>query len=383
MSGKTYEQYLRDRLFTPAGLTSTGLYLLKLPDSLVGHSQNPNLNYVSMNDRPADAWHLTGSGGLLSTPADMYRWHLALKNNTVLPKAETDKMFTPYVREYPNQPTFYGYGWVVQHSQRRNSTVIWHNGGAMPHGWGCAVYYYVTDDAVFIVFSNKPIDGRNPVDAIAIGMSQVVFGEDYDLPPAWTKVDPAVMKKYAGTYVVDDSASYLIAVSDDALTIEARGQKAFDQLYPSPIPEPLSKYNALTINLITEMSHGEFKRAALLWDVGATDKIVDMNEHFWRSFDSLGDFVGVETFGTCFRGDIVTSCHLSFKKGGVNLLVFWMRGKCIGITKQSPPAKELKPLAADRFAGFSLGLGAVPEVTFTDSTLTIDDGKELIIARRR
>ena len=382
VSGKTYEQYLRDRLFTPAGMTSTGLYLLRLPDSLIGHSQNPNLNYVSMADRPADAWHLTGSGGLLSTPADMYRWHLALENNTVLPKTETDKMFTPYVREYPDRPTFYGYGWVVQHSQRRNATVIWHNGGAMPHGWGCAVYYYVEDDAVFIVFSNKPIDGRNPVDAIAIGMSQVVFGEPYDLPPVWAEAASELMRKYAGTYIVDDSTSFIIALTDSALTISARGQEAFDRLYPSPLPEPLSKYNALTVDLITEMSRGEFRKAATRWDEGPTEKMIGMNEQFWHSFDTLGDFVKAETFGTYFRGDIATACHLTFTQGGVDLLVFWMRGKCVGITEQSPPAKEIKPLAANRFAGFTLGLGTVPVVTFTDSTITIDNGHEIVTARR-
>ena len=382
VSGKTFEQYLKDRLFTPAGMKFTGLQLLDVPDSLIAHSHNERLGYPSVADRPADHWHLTGGGGLLSTPADMYRWHLALKNNTVLPKEATDQMFTPHVREYPDQPGYYGYGWVIQKSQRRNATVIWHNGGAMPHGWGAAVYFYVEDDAVFIVFVNSPIGGEYPVDNICITMSQIVFGEEYPLPPVWQSVDRKSLAKLAGTYTVDDSATYLIDVSDDALLLQPRGQKAFDMLFPSRMAEMLPKYNRMTEEMIQEMSRGEFKKAASRWEVGPGDNILEMTEQFWHEFDTLGKFIKVESYGTILRQEAITSCRVTFEQGAVDLQAFWMQGKCAGFNEEAPPSKDLRPIDAGRFAAFSMMEGISPEVTFADGTMTIDTGRDLITAKR-
>ncbi|MBL7825683.1 MAG: beta-lactamase family protein, partial [Saprospiraceae bacterium] len=131
ISGKSYDAFLREHLWLPAGMKQTG-YLLpgfKKENLAVGYEQDKRwgtaLDHAWLVDGPG--WHLRANGGVLSTVGDMYRWYLALKKHVVMPESAVKKLFTPYVKEGPNAPSYYGYGWVVQ--QAGEKQVIWHNGG--------------------------------------------------------------------------------------------------------------------------------------------------------------------------------------------------------------------------------------------------------------
>ena len=174
----SYEQFLRREFFDPLGMQSTGWELPEWDKSKVTRSldfQPPN----SVLDMPDERWHVEGNGGLLSTCADMYRWHLALQGDGVLSKTVREKMFTPWVPEDAEGRSYYGYGWVVQPT-RRGGEVIWHNGGGAAGYF--AMYRYVKDNAVFIVFSNAKINGRMVNDDVAVTLSQILFGEEYTKP---------------------------------------------------------------------------------------------------------------------------------------------------------------------------------------------------------
>jgi CubicO group peptidase (beta-lactamase class C family) len=133
-SGQDYEAYLAEQLFTPAGMTSTG-YLL--PDwskeqvavqyDAEGRAHGTPLDQPWADDGPY--WNLRGNGGLLSTPRDMFRWHVALLGDAVLDDDAKRELFEPRVREEPDE-TYYAYGWVVDDPDE--PSVLWHNGG---NGW--------------------------------------------------------------------------------------------------------------------------------------------------------------------------------------------------------------------------------------------------------
>jgi CubicO group peptidase (beta-lactamase class C family) len=133
-SGQDYEAYLAEHLFTPAGMTSTG-YLL--PDwakdqvaaqyDAEGRSHGTPLDQPWADDGPY--WNLRGNGGLLSTPRDMFRWHVALLDDVVLDEDAKRELFEPRVREEPDE-TYYAYGWVVDDPE--DPSILWHNGG---NGW--------------------------------------------------------------------------------------------------------------------------------------------------------------------------------------------------------------------------------------------------------
>ena len=57
----------------------------------------------------------------------MFKWYLALKNNTVLNKKSTEKLTAPHILEYEGESSYYGYGWATFQSNR-DTKIVTHNG---------------------------------------------------------------------------------------------------------------------------------------------------------------------------------------------------------------------------------------------------------------
>lgn len=155
VSGKGYEEFLQEALFQPAGMTRTGYQRPGFVKSDLAVGYRDGERWGTALDRPwrpeGPGWHLRANGGILSTVGDMYRWYLALKANLVFPGAVRAKYFAPHVREYPDGPSYYGYGWVTQKTEA-GSTLVWHNGG---NGiYNAFMGFDLRDDSAVVVSSN-------------------------------------------------------------------------------------------------------------------------------------------------------------------------------------------------------------------------------------
>ena len=180
ISGLGYEKFLSTKLFGPSKMNSTGYQLPAYSKDELAVGYQNGKRWGAALDRPwlADGpgWHLRANGGILSTVGDMYKWYLSLKNNTVLPKTATDKLFSPFVAEGPRGLSHYGYGWVIQNVE--GTKIVWHNGG---NGVYNAIMSFEPDnDLCFIVSSNS-----NDIisDKIAIQVRKILDGKGYDALP--------------------------------------------------------------------------------------------------------------------------------------------------------------------------------------------------------
>ena len=88
LSGMTYEEYLHDRFFRPAGMTQTGYFLPRW--NVLGVSRNysgdeDNGWTFNRNWGPEGPyWHLYGNGGILTTSGDLHKWEQALMSDRFL-----------------------------------------------------------------------------------------------------------------------------------------------------------------------------------------------------------------------------------------------------------------------------------------------------------
>jgi CubicO group peptidase (beta-lactamase class C family) len=103
VTGESYEHYLHENLFKPAGMTRTGYLLPKWGKNELARGYKNDKDWGTPLDRAwaedGPYWHLRSNGGLLSTVGDLYRWTTALKGETVLSKEAKDKMFAPHASE--------------------------------------------------------------------------------------------------------------------------------------------------------------------------------------------------------------------------------------------------------------------------------------------
>ena len=130
-SGTGYEEYLAERLFERAGMNQTGYVLPDWDETRIateldaeGRDRGTPLEHPWAADGPY--WNLRGNGGLLSTPADMARWALALDGTEVLDAEAKEELFEPRVLEEPGGDSRYAYGWVI--SPTPLGRLAWHDG---------------------------------------------------------------------------------------------------------------------------------------------------------------------------------------------------------------------------------------------------------------
>jgi CubicO group peptidase (beta-lactamase class C family) len=162
VTGGTYERYLRDTFFAPAGMTQTG-YVLPAWDMkhLTRNYSGEKDNGFTFNrswgpDGPY--WHCYGNGCILSTAADLYRWEQALQTHAALPPEARRKLWTPYAPVGEEGKGSYAYGWRVG-KVASGATFIGHGGGSDFGVW-CAFYRFPEEHLLVLVLSHQlPVPG--------------------------------------------------------------------------------------------------------------------------------------------------------------------------------------------------------------------------------
>jgi CubicO group peptidase (beta-lactamase class C family) len=139
-SGQKYEDYLRARIFGPAGM-STAVMRDKVPerDTLFAHE------HTGQSD--AYGWGTIGAGGVWSTVGDVYKWVVALEGDRVVPANQRALLFSE-----PKPPSQEAYGWHVR--PRTDSTPHRIDKGGGSNTFQSQLLYYPTDRVVIVWATN-------------------------------------------------------------------------------------------------------------------------------------------------------------------------------------------------------------------------------------
>ena len=179
VSGVTYEQYLHDVLFEPAGMDSTGYVLPDWKSKSIAIGYDGDTALGTPNEQPwADDgpyWNLRANGGILSTADDMRRWHKALRKDDILSDEAKDKLFGRHVSEGDGADSFYGYGWA----SFPLGDDRWFHG----HNGGNGVFFadllrFPDDDVMIFLASNR--SGAD--EDVAFRLASRVLGSDAITP---------------------------------------------------------------------------------------------------------------------------------------------------------------------------------------------------------
>jgi len=159
LSGVSYEDYLKQHIFDPLEMRSTGY------DHAAPVIRNRASGYAVKNGQFENAPFLDMSipysaGALYSTVDDLYRWDRALYTEKVLGRKAIEKMYTPFKNNY-------AYGWDVRETPRRQYA---HGGGIF--GFSTFIIRYPADDALIVVLSNIQ---EAPAGKIAADLSAILF----------------------------------------------------------------------------------------------------------------------------------------------------------------------------------------------------------------
>jgi CubicO group peptidase (beta-lactamase class C family) len=219
VTGQSYEQVLRDQIFTPLGMRDSGYDSPTriLPMRASGYSRSgsdvDNAPYLDMVQPFA-------AGALYSTVDDLMKWDQALYTDQLLPSAARSAMFAAFKGNY-------AYGWQVStpSPQTFGRGQVSHGGGI--NGFSTMIIRLPEENITSIVLSNvqQAATGRIARDLLAI-----LFGQPYQAAVARTvaQVDPKLYDAYVGRYQIAPTFILTVTREGDRLMTQATGQGKFE-----------------------------------------------------------------------------------------------------------------------------------------------------------
>ena len=184
-SGRSFSDLVQQYIAKPAHAQNTTIV------GGVGDAANVAHGYNEWKDLGTwrewnDGWR-SGSGDVISSLIDVWKWHRALRAGTLIKPEAAQRMFTAHVKS--DDGGGYGYGWFTKHTDRGDSLV--YHGGDNP-GYHTELRWYVNRDLTIIVLTNLELYDESGSGLglhkriIASALEKIDRGEKVPLPPGPT-----------------------------------------------------------------------------------------------------------------------------------------------------------------------------------------------------
>lgn len=200
VSGKTYPNFVRDRVFVPAGMKESGFANGKMFKELAfgyfpGQQGIPQAELSDMS-------RIQAAGGMYSTVADLFRLDRALRGNKIMDKETREKMFE-------QQTSSFACGWTILpvHGHRCLS----HSGGN--NGYVADFLRFPNDNACVIVTSNLAF---SPITMISRDLAGILFENGFErvIVP-----DRTELEKLEGVFTIDGDTDRRVIVRSNTKTL--------------------------------------------------------------------------------------------------------------------------------------------------------------------
>ena len=173
VTGKPYEQVLKQNIFDPLGMKNTGYdhYATIIAKRASGYIKAPdgylNAPYLDMSIPYA-------AGSLYSTVEDLYLWDQALYTDKVLSAQSKALMYKPFLEDY-------AYGWVVTNASFKQNDqpvhVITHDGGI--NGFTTTIVRFPKEKNLIVMLDNTNSEYLN---RLSDSIAKIIYNQPYEPP---------------------------------------------------------------------------------------------------------------------------------------------------------------------------------------------------------
>jgi CubicO group peptidase (beta-lactamase class C family) len=353
-SGERFQEYVKRKIFRPAGMTRTGFWGEVPPGANASHIARGHDDF-NRGGNPLEwsgtSWRNLGQSGIMSSVGDLYRWHLALEGEAILSREAKAKMWTPVLDGY-------GYGWWVKKTGRR-TTEISHGGDG--DGFGSYFGWFRDDRVLIISLSNVRHDlypTHVKADEVIPG---IIFGQPYDTPPAFIRGSLRLKSRLVGTYRLNSGGELVVRIERGELHIGAAGQDAVDVLREGDQKELAERASltSKTRGILEAYLRGDMSP---LVEVGADDP--DFQKSIGDEIKEIGDgkgrFQSFDVLGTAPAGEPGvhnTFLRLNYERGSGPYRFRWRGNRLDGTYIKSSALATLTPLqpeSATAFVGWNI-----------------------------
>jgi len=339
-SGRTFDAYVRSEILDPAGMTETGF--IDETARWTGEKRTPGYSSADLDPDPPLyptplAPKLMGSGGVVSTCGDLWKWELALRTNRVLDADATKKLFAPGPVASPT--TRYAGGWFVVQSQR-STNVILHMGDL--GGFNTDMRRFVDEHATIILLSNTREGGRSYREVIPINVTKILFGPAPVMPSAPAHIAQAKLDRWNGTVSLGPGVPAQGRVHGSAVWLTARTQ---DAMFALEGADSSARAQALRFNQRADLATGmliggDWSGMDSLFSPALVESSHPEFFRVWKAVsDSIGGVTGHEVLGSTISppSGARTFVRLQGARGTRVMSLDWLAG---GLVQSGPLAAE-------------------------------------------
>ncbi len=188
-SGKSYWDFMRERIFQKLGMTHTfdrdPKYVIK------NRATGYELENGSLIGRDYDLTDIFSAGAVVSTVEDLVKWDAAWRSDTLLKKESKAEAWKAFVLT-DGKPNLYGFGWNV--ADFRGHRLIAHSGSTA--GFNAQFSRFIDDDLSVIVLTNLGDAGY--AGAIARGIAKIYINDiSLKAMKPVTDANPELTQKFA------------------------------------------------------------------------------------------------------------------------------------------------------------------------------------------
>jgi CubicO group peptidase (beta-lactamase class C family) len=173
VSGKSFSEYLKQEIFSPLQMNDS--YVLTDKPKIENVAKAYTHGFAALDQDYLDG--VVGDKGICASVADLYKFHLALKQGVLLKKETLAEAYKPRSFEKKGDKN-YGYGWRMK-KQDAGDYIIYHNGWW--RGFNTLFFRRLSDNTVVIILNNKLNKGIyriTPILEILDGMKSEFDSED-------------------------------------------------------------------------------------------------------------------------------------------------------------------------------------------------------------
>lgn len=390
LSGKSYEQYVSERLFKPSGMTETGYYIPRDLKRVARGYNDGDTDYgypweTQWDGGKRPLWDLLGNGGMLTTLDDVYKWMAAIKGERIVSQKSKDKMFQIY---YPKSDQ--GYGWNVW--QTEGKPYVYRAGDAVPQAWNVEFRWYKDDDLIAVVLTNRRIRAGS---IRRYSMPHLVDIALFNKPPqlpVFAEIDAKKLNRYEGIYKLDSGAKFYVKAVEattgetktkPTLMISGEGQQAIDLLFSANSLPALTKLS-LELNDKTSAYIEALRKndIAALKTILPADSSPEDAVKRWNDFvKQNGEFEKAEVLGSAplNQSGSQTFVRLKFKETGGVYHVTW-RDRKIHDQEENRLQPAITAFLRKSFVELPLNLPFLPQSETDFATYDLFKGRTINIS---
>ena len=327
VSNKNYESFLAQDLFRPAGISNTGFSLVNWKKNQIAHyndwttAGNEHIIKDPL-DRPIFL-QPDGSGGILSTSTDMYKWYQAVfHTNKLLSAKSREKLLT-------TEKANYAYGWEV-YSTSRGTKLIEHGAYDDWVGVVSGLYYFADEDLVVIFLGNTHMSEFLRKDYLMNNIESIIFGGQVHMPPL-TNHHPDKDEITANTGIYkngDNTISISKGKIENQLLLRTSDRETIQQLlFPSLKDQERSDAQVALIFENLQSKNYEILRDHFIQEI-PFEYLQQRYSATWNQLTSaMGAFKGfkvIQTIPSSYEGkfELQILLELQFEHGKFYLIAF-------------------------------------------------------------